>query len=91
MPILNGFEATRAIRKLEAERRERAGDIVQNHLRLLIIALTGLASARDRAEAFDAGVDIYITKPVSLRDVGKLLDHWELHGSDELRHKILDS
>jgi DNA-binding response OmpR family regulator len=43
----------------------------------MIVALTGLASGRDRSEGFLAGFDIYMTKPVSFKDVGKLLDSWE--------------
>lgn len=43
----------------------------------LIIALTGLASGRDQQEAAAVGVDIFLTKPVSFKEVGKLLDNWE--------------
>jgi CheY-like chemotaxis protein len=43
----------------------------------LIIALTGLASGRDQQEAADVGVDIFLTKPVSFKEVGRLLDNWE--------------
>lgn len=43
----------------------------------LIIALTGLASSRDQNEAFSSGIDLFLTKPVAFREVGKLLDNWE--------------
>jgi CheY-like chemotaxis protein len=43
----------------------------------LIIALTGLASSRDQAEAAECGIDLFLTKPVALKEVGKLLDNWE--------------
>jgi DNA-binding response OmpR family regulator len=43
----------------------------------MIIALTGLASGRDQSEGFLAGFDVYMTKPVSFKEVGKLLDSWE--------------
>ena len=46
----------------------------------LIIALTGLASSRDQSEAFTSGVDLFMTKPVSFKEVGRLLDNWEAHG-----------
>ena len=59
----------------------------------LIIALTGLASGRDQAEAFSSGVDVFLTKPISFKEVGKLLDNWERHdnvgmrgGSEESMH-----
>ena len=53
----------------------------------LIIALTGLASGRDQAEAFASGVDLFLTKPVSFKEVGKLLDNWERHGGIQGREK----
>ena len=53
MPVLNGFEATAAIRGLEASR-----PMLEGSPRALIIALTGLASARDQHEAFTSGVDL---------------------------------
>lgn len=47
----------------------------------MIIALTGLASGKDQSEAFLAGVDLYMTKPVSFKEVGRLLDNWEKNAS----------
>ncbi|MCJ1399586.1 hypothetical protein MMC11_002788 [Xylographa trunciseda] len=72
MPVLNGFEATTAIRSFEALRSTTAYSP-----RALIIALTGLASARDQHEAFTCGVDLFMTKPMSFKEMGKLLDNWE--------------
>lgn len=77
MPIMNGFEATRAIRKLEEQRRERpSGYDGRKPSPSMIIALTGLASFRDRSEAFSSGVDLFLTKPVKFKEVAKLLDNW---------------
>ncbi len=69
MPVMNGFEATRAIRQHERT--------IVPPSNAMIIALTGLASGRDQSEGFLAGCDIYMTKPVSFKEVGKLLDDWE--------------
>ena len=71
---MNGFEATRAIRDIEDARRHNRAD---GHRPSLIVALTGLASGRDQSEAFTSGVDLFMTKPVSFKEVGKLLDNWE--------------
>lgn len=68
MPVMNGFEATRAIRDFEDKTEARNP--------AMIIALTGLASGRDQAEGFASGCDIYLTKPVSFKEVGRLLDNW---------------
>lgn len=76
---MNGFEATRAIREIEDARiHNREED--QKPTPAFIIALTGLASSRDQTEAFTSGVDLFMTKPVSFKEVGKLLDNWEAHG-----------
>jgi CheY-like chemotaxis protein len=58
MPIMDGFEATRQIRSLENERGIPTAKAAN------IIALTGLASTSDRDKAFDAGVNMFLTKPV---------------------------
>ena len=73
MPVMDGFEATRAIREFEDGNGNKPG--------AMIIALTGLASARDQSEVFNCGCDIYMTKPVSFKEVGKLLRNWEGHRS----------
>lgn len=65
MPIMDGFEATRQIRKMKA-----AKDPV-------IIALTGLASQEDEDKAFNAGVDLFLTKPVQFPKLSNLLRQYE--------------
>jgi len=86
MPIMNGFEATRAIREVEHKRRRTQGEgrdpAETTPKKALIIALTGLASSRDQTEAYESGVDLFMTKPVSFKEVGRLLDNWEAHGND---------
>ena len=77
---MNGFEATRAIRDIEDARAHNATTDEQKPTPALIIALTGLASSRDQTEAFTSGVDLFMTKPVSFKEVGRLLDNWEAHG-----------
>ena len=64
MPIMDGFEATRRIRALETER----------HLEpAAIFALSGLASASAQREAFESGIDLFLTKPVKLKELGNIL------------------
>jgi signal transduction histidine kinase/ActR/RegA family two-component response regulator len=69
MPVMDGFEATRAIRAIEKERDDSTA--------ATIIALTGLSSTRDEFRALDSGVDLFLMKPVSFREVSRLIDEWE--------------
>jgi len=60
MPEMDGFTATRAIRRAEDESRlNRGGE------RLPIIALTANAIAGDRERCLQSGMDDYLTKPLS--------------------------
>ena len=79
MPVMNGFEAIRRIRAIEAECREQL-PAMQTPAQCLIIALTGLASGRDQTEAFTSGCDLFLNKPISFREVGRLLDNWQSNG-----------
>lgn len=66
MPEMDGFEAARAIRALEKERSPGSKPAI-------IIALTGLSSSEDESKALASGMDMFLTKPVSFKNVGKLL------------------
>lgn len=84
MPVMDGFEATRNIRALEeSQHPPSTTEPVAAIPPALIIALTGLASGRDQSEAFRSGVDLFLTKPVSFKEVGRLLDNWETYGEAE--------
>ncbi len=54
MPVMNGYEATQAIRALK---REDAG-------RIPIIAMTANAFAEDERDALDAGMSVHLSKPI---------------------------
>jgi signal transduction histidine kinase/ActR/RegA family two-component response regulator len=66
MPIMDGFQATRAIRANP------------DHEGLYIIALTAAASERDRQACLDAGMDGYLTKPILPNELAAALAALEL-------------
>ncbi len=53
MPVMDGFEATRAIRQMVGELRD-----------IPIVAITAHALKEDRQKCLDAGMDDYLAKPV---------------------------
>jgi CheY-like chemotaxis protein len=73
MPVMDGFEATRQIRKMEAGSEPSSATNKDS----VIIALTGLASQEDEDEAFKAGVDLFLTKPVQFPKLWTLLRQYE--------------
>jgi two-component system sensor histidine kinase/response regulator len=66
MPVMDGFEATLQIR--EAER--------SGVRRLSIIAMTAGAMDGDRDHCLAAGMDAYISKPVSIAAIDEALIRW---------------
>ena len=66
LPKIDGFEATRAIRKLEKARNRRTP----------IIAMTACAMIGDREKVISADMDDYLAKPVSLQQLKAVCEKW---------------
>ncbi|KAF7900220.1 uncharacterized protein EAF01_007522 [Botrytis porri] len=64
MPIMNGFEASRNIRGLEKREGLKAS---------VIVAVTGLASDESQREAYSSGINLFLSKPVPLKELGKIV------------------
>jgi CheY-like chemotaxis protein len=67
MPEIDGLEATKLIRSPESK-------VINKDIP--IIALTAHAIEGDRDKFFEAGMNDYISKPISLKVVRELLDKW---------------
>jgi CheY-like chemotaxis protein len=65
MPVMDGFEATRRLRALEAE---------QKRTRLPVIALTANAMTHDRQACLAAGMDDFVSKPVTKQALRGAID-----------------
>ncbi|MBC9784144.1 response regulator [Heliobacterium chlorum] len=66
MPVMDGFEATKAIRRIEGVMGRYTP----------IIALTAHAMEGDRERCLQAGMDDYISKPVKLEELHRALGQW---------------
>ena len=69
MPEMDGFTATRAIRALEEH--------TDHHVP--IVAMTANAMDGDREACIAAGMDDYLSKPVRIDDLGRMLERWLPH------------
>jgi PAS domain S-box-containing protein len=67
MPVMDGLEATRRIRD--------AASAVRDH-RLPVIAMTAQAMKGDREICIEAGMDDFLTKPVSTEDLAVVLHRY---------------
>lgn len=69
MPVMNGFEAARQIRRIEKQHKHQSNSAQP----IIIAALTGLDSADAQKEAFGSGIDTFLIKPVKRPELQALL------------------
>ncbi|OAG41356.1 hypothetical protein AYO21_04298 [Fonsecaea monophora] len=80
MPVLDGYEATKAIR----------ADADPNVSRVLIIAMTASAIRGDREKCLEAGMNDYLAKPVRQTALKAMLDEY-LHKSKGAAENFMKS
>jgi len=66
MPILDGFEATESIRKLQ----------IGSEHRIPIIAVTANATTQDREKCLQAGMDDFLSKPYTKDSLLRMIAQW---------------
>ena len=89
MPVMNGFEATKRIRNYEKiimqekEPEKLAEYSTFHHSSIPIIAMTADAMKGDRELCLEAGMNDYVTKPVSPQVLAEVLEKWLPKGDNE--------
>jgi len=73
MPVMDGYEATKAIRDPRST--------VRNH-DVPIIAMTANAMKGDREKCLAVGMNDYVSKPVSPMELSAVLERWLVHNKD---------
>jgi PAS domain S-box-containing protein len=77
MPVMNGLQAARAIRDAEAA-------VPDQGVHTPIIAVTAHAMSGDRERCFAAGMDDYLSKPVSPEKLESIIRKWIDRTKDDL-------
>lgn len=75
MPEMNGYEATRHIRRGEEP----------YNLHISIIALTGHASREEKRRRMEAGMDDHLSKPLNREQLLEMTKH--INDKDKLKEK----
>jgi CheY-like chemotaxis protein len=70
MPVMDGLEATRNIRKLE---QERPDSLSLRPERVPIVAMTANAMQEDKNASRDAGMDGHVSKPIDIEEIRSIL------------------
>ena len=78
MPCLDGLEATKKIRQNER-------DLGRPHT--AIVALTANTVRGDREKCLEAGMDEYLSKPISINEIKDFLAEW-LYGRPNDKRQI---
>jgi len=73
MPIMDGYTATEKIRELERS----------TGVHTPVIAMTAHAGSTDRQRCLDAGMDDFLTKPISVQDLRRVLSELDEQHSAE--------
>ncbi|MHC1724996.1 MAG: response regulator [Syntrophobacteraceae bacterium] len=66
MPLMDGFEATKLLRKMEKQKGTRTP----------VIALTAHIMEEDRRKCIAAGMDDYLGKPFRMHELSDMLERW---------------
>ena len=70
MPNLDGYEMSKQIRQIETSTQRKS---------VPIVAITGAAMATELDDCYRSGMNDFVSKPVQLRDLKKVIQKWYRH------------
>lgn len=74
MPVMDGFQASREIRRIEKDFRAKMSESErESHPPTIIAALTGLDSAGAQKEALGSGINTFLVKPINRKNLQAVL------------------
>jgi PAS domain S-box-containing protein len=77
MPVMDGYQATRAIRELESELASmKKFDAAESFHRVPIIAMTAHAMSENKALCLEAGMDDFLAKPFTGEELLSMESKW---------------
>ncbi len=79
MPRMDGYQLTRALREEEVR---------EGRVRIPVIALTAAALTSEAQRCLAAGMDDYLSKPVSIRQLAECLGRWLPHAHPVLATQV---
>ncbi|MCC5842514.1 MAG: response regulator, partial [Opitutales bacterium] len=85
MPVLDGLEATRLIRRKEEAAATDSNGKSQPGGPVTIVGMTAYAMEGDRERCLNAGMDDYLSKPIQLSQLETVLDRWLAKGAGRQR------
>jgi len=88
MPIMNGLEATKKIREIESKKLALSKD---DNSKIPIIALTANAMPEDKQKVYEAGMDIFLTKPIQFEEIYAIIDKYANKSFDSSSYNDLSS
>ena len=65
MPEMDGYQATREIRKMSGGKEKTP-----------VIAMTANSGDQEKAHCFDAGMNDFLPKPIKILDVQAIVNKW---------------
>jgi CheY-like chemotaxis protein len=78
MPVMDGLETTRRIRNYECKMMKKEST-EHSSFRIPITAMTAYAMAVDREKCLEAGMNDYLSKPVTPQALAEVLERWLPH------------